>query len=81
MAGPEVDRTRDVFEPLISGLFRPTKRAGVSCVAIILVQGLRDKGQVLILESLVPLEHEFDLWGIGAFWVEHWGEAIGGGLL
>ena len=81
MAGPEVDHTRDVFEPLISGLFRPTKRPRVSCVEIVFVQGLRDKGQVLLLESLVPLEYELDLWGMGTFWVEHWGEAIGGGLL
>ena len=54
-----------VFKPLLSGLFWLTKRSREGCVAIVLVQVLRDKVQVLLFESLTPFAYEFDLWRIG----------------
>jgi len=42
-------------------------------VAIVLVQAIRDMGQVPLFESLTPFVHEFYLWGIGVCWVRHLG--------
>ena len=77
VVGPKADDARDMFKPLLSGSIRLTKRSWVICVAIVLVQALRDKGQVLIFESLAPFKHELDLRGIGIFPVGHWNEGVG----
>jgi len=56
-----------MLKPLLSGLLWPAERSREGCVAIVLVQRLRDKGQVPLLEPLIPVEHKFDLRGIGGF--------------
>lgn len=71
--GPKADNPRKLLKPLLSSLLWFVKRSRVSCVAIVLVQVLGDKVQVPLLESLTPSVHEFNLWGIGAFWLGHWG--------
>ena len=77
IVGPRADNPRDVFKPLLSCLLRHTKRSWVMDKATILVQDLPNKAQVLLIESLAHLVHEFDLGGGGASWVGHWDE---GGL-
>lgn len=42
------------------------------CVTIVLVQVLRDVGQVPLFESRTPFVYELDLWGIGVCWDGHW---------
>jgi len=65
---PKVGNLREVFEPLLSGLFWPTERLWVICVAVVLVQALRDNVQVLLFERLTPFaQYESDLWGLGSF--------------
>lgn len=78
---PEIRYLRDVFKPLLSGLLWLPKRSRVKNMAIILVQALCDKVQVLVAECMCPFEDKFGLWRIGAFWAGHWDEAIGSGLL
>jgi len=67
MVGPKTHHCHNIFKPLLSSKLRLSKRSRVICVAIVIVQALRDSGQVLLLESLAPPEHEFDLWRIGGF--------------
>lgn len=64
--GHEAGNTCKVFKPLLSGLFWLTKRSREGYVAIVLVQVLCDKAQVLLFESLTPFAYESNLWGIGA---------------
>ena len=78
MVGPKVDDPRDMFKPLLSGSIRLTKRSWIVGVAIVLVQALRDKGQVLVFEALGPFEHEFYLRRIGIFPVGHLDEVVEG---
>ena len=61
----EAGNTCEVLKPLLSGLVWLTERSRKGCVAIVLVQLLRDKVQVLLFETLTPFAYEFDLWGIG----------------
>ena len=79
--GPKTDNPCELFKPLLSGFLRFAKGSRVSDMAIVLVQGLRDKAQVPLLESPAPFVHEFNLRGIGVLWVRHRDEAIEGGLL
>jgi len=70
--GPKADNARGMFKPLLSSNLWLTERSWVIRVTIVLVQALRNKGHIPFFESLVPLEHEFDLRGIGIFPVWHW---------
>ena len=63
---PEADDPSDVFKPLFSGFLWLAERPRISGVAIVLMQELRDKVQILLFECQTPLVNEFDLWGIGA---------------
>jgi len=67
----ETKNTPEVFKPLLSGLLWYTKRSWVMGVTIVLVQILRDMGQVPVFESPTPFVDEIDLWGGGAFWARH----------
>jgi len=73
--GPQRDNLCELFEPLLSGLLWPANRFGVSDMAKVLVQGLREDVKVLFLESFTPLFDEFDLSRFG-----HWDEVTEGGL-
>ena len=75
---PKVENTPKTFKPLLSGLLWLTKRSRVIRVTIVLVQALRDVGQVPLSESRTPFVHEFDLWGVRVCWIGHWGEAAEG---
>ena len=79
--GPKADNPRKAVKPLFSGLLWPANGPRVSDMAIVLVQVLCDEVQVPLLESVTPLVHEFDLGGLGAFFVGHWDEGIDGGPL
>jgi len=69
--GPKIDNPLEAPNPLLFGLLWPVKRSGVSDMAKVLVQGLRDEVRVIRFESLTPFENEFELWGSGAFWAGH----------
>jgi hypothetical protein len=79
LASPKTNNCRPLFKPLFFCLVRFTKGSRVGYVATILVQALRHSAQILLLESPTTFEEEIDLWGIGAFWVGHWDEAVGDG--
>ena len=81
LLGPKAENPCNMFKPLLSGLLWLPKRSRVKNMAIILVQALCDKVQVLVAECMCPFEDKFGLWRIGAFWAGHWDEAIGSGLL
>ena len=72
LLGPEADDFRDVFKPLFSGLLWLAEGSRVSSMAVVFVQGFRDEVQIPLFECLTPFVDEFDLWGIGVFWVGHW---------
>lgn len=78
--GPKADDPREPFKPLLSGFLWHTKRSRVSGVTVVFVQGLRNKFQIPLLESLTPFAHQFDLWGAGVVWVGHWDETTVGGF-
>ena len=78
---PEAHHPRELFKPLLSGLFWLAERSRVSDMSIVLVQILRDKTQVPLLKSPTPFVHKLDLWRFGTFWVGHWDEMIEGELL
>jgi len=69
--GPNGENLRELSKPLIFGLLWHTKRLGVSDMSKVLMQALRENVQILLSESLAPFVYEFDLWGIGAFFVGH----------
>ena len=77
---PEVENRCKILKILLFGLIRLAKRSRVDGIAKVLGQGLREMVQVPGSNRLNPFVDEFDLWGIGAFRVGHWGGAIGGGL-
>ena len=64
LLGPETDNPSDVFKPLFSGFLWLAEGLRVSGVAIVLMQGLRDKVQILLVECQTPFLNELDLWGI-----------------
>jgi hypothetical protein len=76
---PGADKLPEPCKPLLFGFLFFTKRFRVTEVAMVLVQGIRDNVQIPLLESPSPFVDEFDLWGIGALWVNHWDEAVEGG--
>jgi hypothetical protein len=77
--GPKAEKLPEPCKPLLFGFLWFTKRPRVTDVAVVLVQGIRDKVQIPHLESPSPFADEFDLWGIGALWDNHWGEAVESG--
>ena len=52
--GPKLENTRNLFKRLLFGVLWPAKRSRVSGMAIILVQVLRDRLQVLRCPRLTP---------------------------
>ena len=75
--GPKGDDPLQVFKKLLFGFVLQVERSGVSYIAKVLVQGLRDSVKVLVVESLTQILYEFGLRGNG---VGHWDEATEGGL-
>jgi len=73
--GPENEVLIDTFEPLLFGLFWLVERSGVDDMAIVLVQTLREKVPVLLLESPAPSLQKFGLRRSEAFEVGHLDEA------
>ena len=63
----KAENALELCKPLLFVLLGLTERSWVVCVAIVLVQMLRDKVQVPLFESLTPLVYEFDLCRIGGF--------------
>jgi len=73
--GPESEALADGFEPLLFGLLWLVERSGVDDMTIVLVQTLREKVPVFLLESPAPFLQEFGLRRSEAFEVGHWDEA------
>ena len=62
LLGPKAENPRNMFKPLLSGLFWPAEGSRVSDLAIILVQALRDEIRVFLFECLAPCVDKFELW-------------------
>ena len=64
--GPKGDDLAEIPDELLFVFLRPTERSRVSDMAEVLVQIFGEGVHILRIESFVPREDEFDLWG-GAF--------------
>ena len=71
---------RGVLKPIFPGLFRLTEGLGVNDTAMVLVQVLRDRPHLPLLEALSQLIYELDLGRISDSWTGHRYEAIRGVL-
>ena len=73
--GPESEALAHGFEPLLFGLLWLVERSGIDDMTKVLVQTLREKVPVPLLESPAPSLQEFGLRRSEAFEVGHWDEA------